>query len=123
MRQTPLPPLQKGQSDEIKLSPVPTTAIPPEVRAAHEAAVREEARDEARILSTGIELGPPIGAEKGPPVRVVPVVHRRAPRATRSALTSDEAARVGGCLCTHRGKPRGWGPGRGIWAEGFRRGS
>ena len=28
--------------------------------------------------------------------RVVPEVHRRVPRASRSALTSDEAARVGG---------------------------
>src|SRR5438045_4314868 len=39
--------------------------------------------------------------------RLVPVANRRAPRASRSALTSDEATRVGGCLFAHRGKP-GW---------------
>jgi len=39
--------------------------------------------------------------------RLVPVANRRAPRASRSALTSDGAARAGGCLFAHRGKP-GW---------------
>ena len=46
---------------------------------------------------------------KGTPLRhwfgLVPVADRRAPRASRSALTSDGAARVGGCLFAHRGKP------------------
>jgi hypothetical protein len=37
--------------------------------------------------------------------RLVPVANRRAPRASRSALTSDGAARAGGCLFAHRGKP------------------
>jgi len=35
---------------------------------------------------------------------LVQVVHRRDPRASRSVLTSDEAARVGGCLFAHLGK-------------------
>src|ERR1700738_4214001 len=39
--------------------------------------------------------------------RLAPVANRRAPRASRSALTSDGAARAGGCLFAHRGKP-GW---------------
>jgi hypothetical protein len=62
-------------------------------------------------VSNGMQSGPLIGIEKGPRfgivVRVVPVANRRAPRASRSALMSDEAARVGGCLFAHRGKP-GW---------------
>jgi hypothetical protein len=46
---------------------------------------------------------------KGTPVRrVIPVVHRRDPRATRSALTSDGAARVGGA-CAPTGVTRGGG--------------
>ena len=40
-------------------------------------------------------------------VRLVPVANRRAPRASRSALTSDGAAPRGRCLFAHRGKP-GW---------------
>src|SRR5205814_7631936 len=39
-------------------------------------------------------------------VRLVPVANRRAPRATRSALTSDGAARVGGA-CLPTGASRG----------------
>jgi hypothetical protein len=38
--------------------------------------------------------------------RVVPEVHRRAPRASRSALTSDGATRVGWCLWTLGGDLR-----------------
>jgi hypothetical protein len=40
-------------------------------------------------------------------VRLVPVANRRAPRASRSAVTSDGAAARGRCLFAHRGKP-GW---------------
>jgi hypothetical protein len=40
-------------------------------------------------------------------VRLVPVANRRAPRASRRALTSDGAVRAGRCLFAHRGKP-GW---------------
>ena len=38
------------------------------------------------------------------PERLVQVVNRRVPRASRSALTSDEAARVGGYLFADVGK-------------------
>jgi hypothetical protein len=59
--------------------------------------------------------------KRDPGVRFIPVVHRRDPRATRSALTSDEAARVGGS-CAPTGVTRGGGgPGAGVLS--FRRGS
>ena len=50
-------------------------------------------------------IGTPDRHAKGTPFwhwfRLVPVAHRRAPRASRSALTSDETARVGGaCVPT-----------------------
>jgi hypothetical protein len=41
-----------------------------------------------------------------PAERVVPEVHRRVPRAARSALTSDEAARVGGACGPSGASPR-----------------
>ena len=53
---------------------------------------------------------------------LVQVANRRAPRASRSALMSDGAARVGGACLPTWASPRGWGPGRGILA-GIRRGS
>ena len=62
------------------------------------------------ILSIGKQTGPRIGKEKGPFFgvrdRLVPVANGRAPRASRSALTSDEAARVGGA-CLPAGASRG----------------
>ena len=55
-------------------------------------------------------IGTPIGMQKGPPHRprdrLVPVANRRDPRATRRALTSDGAARVGG-TCLPTGASRG----------------
>src|SRR6516162_503404 len=56
-------------------------------------------------VSIGTQKGPRIGIQKGPLFRrwgrLVPVANRRAPRAARSAPTSDGAARVGGaCLPT-----------------------
>ena len=56
-------------------------------------------------------IGTPDRHAKGTPDghqdRLVRVVNRRAPRATRSALTSDGAAARGRGLFAHRGKP-GW---------------
>src|SRR5205085_3652421 len=46
------------------------------------------------------------GAPSGYWVRLVPVANRRVPRASRSALTSDGAARVGG-TCLPTGASRG----------------
>src|SRR5580704_4685341 len=65
----------------------------------------EEVRFARDSLSIGTQKGPRIGMQKGPLcgrwVRLVPVANRRAPRASRSALTSNGAARVGGvCLPT-----------------------
>jgi hypothetical protein len=55
-------------------------------------------------------MGTPHRHRKGTPYRpwdrLVPVANRRAPRATRSALTSDGAARVGGA-CLPTGASRG----------------
>jgi hypothetical protein len=55
-------------------------------------------------------IGTPDRHRKGTPYRpwgrLVPVANRRAPRATRSALTSDGAARVGGA-CLPTGASRG----------------
>jgi len=55
-------------------------------------------------------IGTPIGVQKGPPHRpwdrLVPVANRRDPRASRSALTSDGAARVGSA-CLPTGASRG----------------
>jgi NAD(P)-dependent dehydrogenase (short-subunit alcohol dehydrogenase family) len=69
------------------------------------------------LLSNGTQSGPRIGMQKGPPHRprdrLVPVANRRDPRATRRALTSDGAARVGGA-CLPTGASRG--------ARRFRRG-
>jgi hypothetical protein len=49
-------------------------------------------------LSNGKQTGPRIGIEKGPLTgvggRLVPVANWRVPRASRSALTSDGAARA-----------------------------
>jgi len=59
-------------------------------------------------VSISIGLGPISACKRDPGVRVIPVVHRRDPRATRSALTSDEAARVGGS-CAPTGVTRGGG--------------
>jgi hypothetical protein len=62
------------------------------------------------VLSNGTQSGPRIGMQKGPPDgprdRLVPVANRRAPRASRSALTSDGAARAGGA-CLPTGASRG----------------
>lgn len=57
-------------------------------------------------LSIGVGSGLRIGAQKGPLFRAVPVVHKKGPRVTRSAVTSDGAARVGG-LCGPTGATRG----------------
>ena len=46
------------------------------------------------------------GFAVSPAERIVPEVHRRAPRASRSALTSDGAARVGGACGPSGGEPR-----------------
>ena len=55
-------------------------------------------------------IGTPDRHAKGTPLRpgdrLVPVANRRDPRATRSALTSDGAARVGG-TCLPTGASRG----------------
>ena len=61
-------------------------------------------------LSNGTEAGPRIGIQRDPSPalgRLVPVANRRDPRASRSALTSDGAARVGGA-CLPPGASRGW---------------
>ena len=65
-------------------------------------------------MSIGTQSGPRIGVQKGPPLpaMVVQVANRRDPRAPRSALTSDGAARCRRCLFAHLGNP-GWGPQRG----------
>jgi integrase/recombinase XerD len=60
-------------------------------------------------------IGTPERQEKGTPLRVVPVVHRRVPRVPRSALTSDGAARVGGVPVDPAGQPAGVGSGAGVW--------
>src|SRR5438067_11423725 len=56
-------------------------------------------------------IGTPDRHGKGTPHRrggrLVPVANRRAPRASRSALTSDGAARVGGA-CLPTGAKPGW---------------
>ena len=60
-------------------------------------------------LSNGTQLRPRIGIQKGPLLRwsrLVPVANRRAPRVSRSALTSDGAAHVGGA-CLPTGASRG----------------
>ena len=61
-------------------------------------------------VRTGKQSGPRIGMRKGTPHRrwgrLVPVANRRVPRASRSALTSDGAARVGGA-CLPTGASRG----------------
>src|SRR5882724_11932157 len=61
-------------------------------------------------------IGTPDRHAIGTPLRVVPVVHRRDPRAPRSALTSDGAARAGGPCAPTGGTPRGWGSGGGGFA-------
>ena len=73
-------------------------------------------------VSIGVGMGPRIGVQKGPLLRVVPVVHRWDPRVTRRAVTSDGAARVGGS-CGPTGAIRGWGPGRefGVQARFLKR--
>lgn len=47
--------------------------------------------------------------QEGPSLRVVPVVHRRGPRATRTTLTSDAAARAGGTCAPTGGTTRARG--------------
>jgi hypothetical protein len=67
-------------------------------------------RADKSCLSIGVQKGPRIGMQKGPLsggwVRLVSVANRRAPRASRSALTSDGAARAGGA-CLPTGASRG----------------
>ena len=54
-------------------------------------------------LLIGVQKGPLCGVGSG----FVPVANRRAPRASRSALTSDGAARAGGA-CLPTGAKPGW---------------
>lgn len=49
VKQTPLPPLKERQRDEVDLHLRLTRPIPPEVTEARESAIREEAKEEARI--------------------------------------------------------------------------
>jgi len=74
------------------------------------------------ILSIRIQTRPPFRVQSRPHwgdgIGLIHVVHRRDPRATRSALTSDVAARVGGS-CAPTWVSPGGGPGEGFVSCGF----